>query len=111
MVDLSFLESFSRGDKSKMKRYIKMYLDVSPSIFQQMKTAGEAKDWESLRINAHSLKPQVDYMGIASLKECLVKIEGDITEGKVDRLEKLYYEALELHAESKVYLEKYIEES
>lgn len=34
-----------------------------------------AKDWEQLKAAAHSLKPQVGYMGMDSLKEVIPRIE------------------------------------
>lgn len=110
MVDISFLESFTKGDKTKMKRYIQMYLDISPGIFQQMKTALDGRNWESLRINAHSLKPQADYMGVPKLKECLVRIEEDIVDLNYVNLNKLYDNACRLHKESTILLEKHLED-
>lgn len=109
MLDMRFLESFTRGDKTKMKRYIQMYLDISPGIFQQMKTALDGKNWESLRINAHSLKPQADYMGVPKLKECLVRIEEGVVERKYSNLSNLYDEACKLHLESTKFLKNHIE--
>ena len=34
MVDLTFLEKFTKGDKNKMKRYINMYLSVAPNTLE-----------------------------------------------------------------------------
>ncbi|MCK7590548.1 Hpt domain-containing protein [Subsaxibacter sp. CAU 1640] len=75
MVDLGFLEKFTKGDTQKMQRYIKLYLDVAPQTFADMKQNLKDKDWEQLRINAHSLKPQAEFMGILSLKDALATIE------------------------------------
>ena len=109
MVDISFLESFTKGDKNKMRRYIQMYLDISPTIFEKMKLALETSNWESLKINAHSLKPQVDYMGITDLKKCLVKIEEEIDRKKFKNISNHYDKACALHDESTIFLEKYLE--
>jgi HPt (histidine-containing phosphotransfer) domain-containing protein len=109
MVDISFLESFTKGDKNKMRRYIQMYLDNSPSIFEKMNSALESENWESLKINAHSLKPQVDYMGIPELKKCLSSIEEEIDKKKFKNLRSHYNKACELHIESTGFLEKYVE--
>ncbi len=80
MVDLSFLEKFTKGDINKMKRYIKLYLDVAPQTFVQMQQNIDDNDWEQLRIHAHSLKPQVEFMGITTLKNALIKIEFAVKE-------------------------------
>ena len=90
MVDLSFLEKFSKGDTKKMKRYIALYLDMPPKTFKEMQLNLENKDWEQLRINAHSLKPQADFMGISSLKNVLVKIEEAVKEKKLDDIHEYF---------------------
>ena len=61
MVDLTFLRKFSKDDSQKMKRYISLYLDVAPNTFAEMKRNLDNQDWDQLRINALSLKPQTDY--------------------------------------------------
>ena len=93
MVDLSFLEKFTKGDEKKMKRYILLYLDVAPKTLEEMQRNLENRDWEQLRINAHSLKPQTDFMGIISLKNVLVKIEEAVKEKKLDDINKYFSQA------------------
>lgn len=90
MVDLSFLEKFTKGDTKKMKRYISLYLDVAPKTLEEMQSNLENRDWEKLRINAHSLKPQTDFMGISSLKKVLVKIEDAVKENRFDDIDKYF---------------------
>jgi HPt (histidine-containing phosphotransfer) domain-containing protein len=41
-----------------------MFLDNGPKLLAKIKQAIEEKDYESLRIAAHSLKPQLSYMGV-----------------------------------------------
>jgi HPt (histidine-containing phosphotransfer) domain-containing protein len=89
MVDLTFLKQFTKDDPKKMKRYITLYLDVAPKTFEEMKLNLENKDWEQLRINAHSLKPQVDFMGDNSLKEALINIEEAVKMNHLDGIEQL----------------------
>ncbi len=90
MIDLTFLKKFTKDDPKKMKRYISLYLDVAPKTFEEMKRNLANEDWEQLRINAHSLKPQADFMGIDSLKEELIKIEEAVKANNVDDLENLF---------------------
>lgn len=96
MVDLTFLRKFTKDDSIKMKRYISLYLDVEPKTFEEMQRNLENADWEQLRINAHSLKPQADFMGINSLKEALIKIEEAVKMNNVDELEELLNASLTL---------------
>ena len=52
-----------------------MYLDVAPECFDKMQSNINDEDWTQLRVNAHSLKPQAEFMGALDLKQTLVKIE------------------------------------
>ena len=108
MVDLSFLEKFTKGNKKKMARYISIYLSIAPEIFEKMEQNIEDYDWEQLRINAHSLKPQADYMGIPSLKSALIEIEENVKEENYMSLQEIYEKALRIHAESIPYLKEFI---
>lgn len=108
MIDLTFLEKFTKGDVEKMKRYINIYLSIAPNTFEQMHQNIIDRDWEQLRINAHSLKPQSDYMGIPALKAVLIQIENKASEGESQALQNLYNEALELHKESEILLKEFI---
>lgn len=90
MVDLGFLKKFTNGDAKKMKRYISLYLEVAPKTFEEMQRNLDDRDWEQLRINAHSLKPQTDFMGISSLKNVLVQIEEAVMEKKIEDIDKYF---------------------
>ena len=100
MVDLTFLRKFAKDDPTKMKRYISLYLDVAPKTFAEMQRNLQDADWEQLRINAHSLKPQAEFMGILSLKEELIRIEEAVKANDLDGIEQLYRRALTLSTQS-----------
>ncbi len=110
MVDLTFLKKFTKEDPQKMKRYISLYLDVSPKTFEEMKVNLKNEDWEQLRINAHSLKPQADFMGINSLKEELIKIEEAVTSNKFNILENLFINSLKIATDSEIILKEMLEQ-
>jgi HPt (histidine-containing phosphotransfer) domain-containing protein len=109
MIDLTFLEKFTNGNKKKMQRYINLYLGIAPGTFNKMEQNIIDQDWDQLRINAHSLKPQADYMGIPDLKEVLIDIENSAGEGNANALQGLYEEALNLHVESEEALNDFLE--
>lgn len=111
MADLTFLEKFTKGDKNKMKRYINMYLSIAPQTFNMMQQNIAEQDWNQLRINAHSLKPQADYMGIQELKSLLIDIEDDVKFGKVQSLAAHYEKARDIHSQSEKTLKAYLEET
>ena len=108
MADLTFLEKFTKGDTAKMKRYISMYLAAAPETFAKMHKNIADGDWEQLRINAHSLKPQADYMGIPSLKAVLLDIENNAASGDKDKLTTLYENAHSIHSKSEGILQDFV---
>ncbi|HQU96334.1 MAG: Hpt domain-containing protein [Saprospiraceae bacterium] len=104
------MKKFTKEDPQKMKRYISLYLDVSPKTFEAMKLNLKNEDWEQLRINAHSLKPQADFMGINSLKEELIKIEEAVTSNNFDILENLFNTSFKIATDSEIILKEMLEE-
>ena len=75
-----------------------------------MKLNLKNEDWEQLRINAHSLKPQADFMGINSLKEELIKIEEAVTSNNFDILENLFNTSFKIATDSEIILKEMLEE-
>lgn len=73
--DLGYLTTFSNGDKARMGKYINMFLNHAPGQIEDMKRHLENENWEQLKIVAHSLKPQMTYMGIQSLVNVIRDIE------------------------------------
>ncbi|HMX04699.1 MAG TPA: Hpt domain-containing protein [Ferruginibacter sp.] len=74
-INLAFLETFTNNDKAKMIKYINMFLQLAPASIETMKQQHAAGDWNNLKTTAHSLKPQLAYMGIESLRENVIRIE------------------------------------
>ena len=52
-----------------------MFLKATPGLLDTIDKSLDIKDWETLRVTAHSLKPQLSYMGIKSLEETIKTIE------------------------------------
>lgn len=110
MVDLSFLEKFTKGNTSKMKRYITMYLSTAPETFERMSVNIAQENWSDLAVNAHSIKPQTDYMGINSLKNILIEIEDCVRNVEYEGLEHLYQKAVAVHKISEIILMEKLKE-
>lgn len=75
VTDLTFLGSFTGSDPQKIKRYVQMFLDRAPEQLEEIRTSLGTGDYENLRVAAHSLKPQLSYMGIKSLEQDIRDIE------------------------------------
>jgi HPt (histidine-containing phosphotransfer) domain-containing protein len=74
-TDLDYLERFCKGDRQRMERYIAMYVQGAPDLFTKLSAALAANDGEALAVSAHSLRPQVNYMGAQALFDKLTALE------------------------------------
>lgn len=74
-IDLTYLERFCKGDRSRMEKYIQMYLHGAPDLFAKLEAFLSAGDSEGLAVAAHSLRPQVNYMGAQRIFDLLTTIE------------------------------------
>lgn len=71
VTDMQFLKSLTGGNAEKMHKYVGMFLDNAPKLLTNIDVALEAGDYSAVKIAAHSLKPQLSYMGV---KEDVSKI-------------------------------------
>ncbi|MEO8591042.1 MAG: Hpt domain-containing protein [Flavobacteriales bacterium] len=74
-TDLAYLERFCKGDRSRMEKYVQLYLQGAPALFANLDRALRAGDGEGLAVAAHSLRPQVNYMGAQRLFDLLTALE------------------------------------
>lgn len=74
-TDLGYLERFCKGDRSRMEKYISMYLQGAPDLFAKLETLCAMGDGDGLAVAAHSLRPQVNYMGAHRIFDLLTVIE------------------------------------
>ncbi len=64
VTDRNFLKQFTGGNPEKMQKYISMFLENASKLLKSMDDALAAKDYLAVKIAAHSLKPQLSYMGV-----------------------------------------------
>ncbi len=64
VTDLGFLKGFSGGAPAKMEKYIRMFLTNAPRLLGEIRQGLAEKKPETIQIAAHSLKPQLGYMGV-----------------------------------------------
>lgn len=90
VTDMQFLKQFAGGNDEKVKKYISMFLDNGPKLLQSIETALAAKDFGALKIAAHSMKPQLSYMGVKEEVSNVFLIEQTASEaGHYERLQPL----------------------
>lgn len=94
-----------------MERYIQTYLRTSVRIFGELEQAGRQADWEEAYIKAHTVKPQVQYMGIKSLLALILEIEDRAKNNPgAEGLDELVEKALDLYERSAAELLQYLQE-
>ena len=71
VTDMQFLRQLTGGNNEKMQKYIGMFLDNAPKLLDNIDKGMENRDFPTVKIAAHSLKPQLSYMGV---KEDVSKI-------------------------------------
>lgn len=64
ITDPRFLISFAGNDMEKQKKYINLFLENAPKMMLQIEQGFERDDREMIKIGAHSLKTQLNYMGV-----------------------------------------------
>lgn len=75
LYDLSTLEQIAQGNESFIRQMIDLFVDQSTKSLSEIKSAYEEGNFETVSKVAHRLKPSIDNMGIASLKEVIREIE------------------------------------
>jgi signal transduction histidine kinase/CheY-like chemotaxis protein len=75
VTDMQFLQQFTGGNPEKLKKYKGMFLDNAPKLLDSMERALDAKDYSAIKIAAHSLKPQLSYMGVKEEESKIFLIE------------------------------------
>jgi signal transduction histidine kinase/DNA-binding NarL/FixJ family response regulator/HPt (histidine-containing phosphotransfer) domain-containing protein len=71
VTDMQFLRQLTGGNNEKMQKYTGMFLDNAPKLLDSIDKGMENRDFPTVKIAAHSLKPQLSYMGV---KEDVSKI-------------------------------------
>lgn len=75
VIDLTFLQTFTGGSKEKMSKYINIFLQMCPGQLDAMQSLLQNANYDGLRATAHSLKPQITYMGIKQGEGMIKTIE------------------------------------
>jgi CheY-like chemotaxis protein len=75
LYDLSNLRAISSGDSGFVTDMIKLFIEQTNSACVQMRQALTEKNYLLLSQLAHKIKPSIDNMGIASLKQPIRRLE------------------------------------
>lgn len=64
VTDMQFLKQFTAGNPEKMQKYKGMFMENGPRLLNSIDEGIKNKDYSTVKIAAHSLKPQLSYMGV-----------------------------------------------
>lgn len=93
VTNLAFLKQLTKDDAEKMQKYISMFLENAPKLLARIEAGLAQKDLAEVKIAAHSLKPQLSYMGVKEEISMVFLVEQTASEqGHIDGLTKLVYQ-------------------
>jgi signal transduction histidine kinase/CheY-like chemotaxis protein len=93
VVDREALEENAEGDDVRMKRFVELFLAKVPVGLEEISSAMNDKNYEKIRIAAHSMKPQLQFTGVTRAVELAGKIESNCLERKnIDQLPAMILE-------------------
>ncbi len=87
VTDMNFLDQFTKGSVEKKHKYIGMFLENGPKLLHTIISSLKDKDYERLKVAAHSMKPQLSYMGVKEEVSNIFLIEQ--TAGEVAHRDRL----------------------
>lgn len=64
VTDMQFLQQFTGGNAEKMEKYKGMFLENGPRLLKNIEEGVQNGDYATVKIAAHSMKPQLSYMGV-----------------------------------------------
>lgn len=80
ITNMDFLRNLTMGNEEKMNKYKSMFLTNAPKLLTDIKNGIKNDDYELVKIAAHSLKPQLGYMGVAEEVSNIYLIEKSAAE-------------------------------
>jgi HPt (histidine-containing phosphotransfer) domain-containing protein len=74
-IDLQNLINISRGDKTRMLKYLNQFLELIPPRIESLKVSLEAEDRKMTRQILHQMSPQLQFFGIPDVVEPIRRLE------------------------------------
>lgn len=93
VTNLAFLKQLTKEDAVKMQKYISMFLENAPRLLARIDDGLANRDLSEVKIAAHSLKPQLSYMGVKEELSMVFLVEQTASEqGHLEGLTKLVHQ-------------------
>ncbi len=75
VTSLTYLREFSNNDPVFMKDMISIFVDTIGDDLRAIEEAWQKGDYPAVRATVHKMKPSYQFMGIAGLREDILKLE------------------------------------
>ena len=80
LIDLTFLQEITGGDKKQMQVFIQRFLNEVPATLQIIDKHLEKKNYTEIKKQLHVFRPQVEMMGIKNAVQLLQETENSISQ-------------------------------
>jgi len=74
-TDLSYLRSISKGNSAFEQRMLAAFVEQSATDVQRLKNALQEKDWDTIYLIAHKMKPSLQFVGLVDLQPEILQLE------------------------------------
>lgn len=74
-IDLSNVETISRGDDERILKYLNQFNHLIPERLVQLQKAVDAQDRSKIRRIVHQMSPQIQFFGISNILPTIQKLE------------------------------------
>lgn len=75
LTDLSYLRELAMGDETIVIDTVETFVDDMPDALNKIESTFKNEEWDLLYKQAHKIKPNLQYMGIARAKKLILEIE------------------------------------
>ena len=97
LFDLSIIENFCRGNQEQVKKMIKVFISQVPQSVEAIKTAYARHHFNTIKEEAHRIKPILSYYAVNAVEQDIKQIEslaaaelqGNELESKINKLDEV----------------------
>ncbi|MCC6720818.1 MAG: Hpt domain-containing protein [Bacteroidia bacterium] len=75
LYNLEQINLMAEGDNEFVKSMVNMFIEIAPDLIVKIKNGLVSGNYDEIKASAHKLKPSIDMMGIATLKNEIREIE------------------------------------
>jgi HPt (histidine-containing phosphotransfer) domain-containing protein len=74
-IDLTYLRSVSKGNTSFEQKMLSTFIHQATGDIEKLKNALAEKDWDTIHLIAHKMKPTIQFIGLHMLQSDVHTLE------------------------------------